>query len=113
MGASACLTFLGGCAVGPDFERPALRTDERYTEAPTPGSTGATNAADAQRLLLGQAASPEWWRSFQSAEINQIVQRALDGNRSLAAASYSLVEAEELVREPRLCADVPRSPAER
>jgi len=98
IGASASLTLLGGCAVGPDFKSPHPRTDDRYTEAPLQTQIGPTSAADAQRLVIGAAASPEWWRMFQSEEIDQIVQRALDGNRSLASATYSLAEAEELVR---------------
>ena len=96
--ASAAAMLLVGCAAGPNFERPATPQDDRYTEAPANSAIGATTAATAQTLMFGQAPSPEWWRSFQSNDLDQLVKRALDGNRSLAAATFSLAQAEELAR---------------
>jgi NodT family efflux transporter outer membrane factor (OMF) lipoprotein len=94
--AVACALSLVGCAVGPEFERPAAPADDRYTAAPLQAHIGATNVDDAQRLLFDQAPTREWWRRFQSAALDRIVQRAIDGNRTLASASYALAEAQEL-----------------
>jgi NodT family efflux transporter outer membrane factor (OMF) lipoprotein len=90
--------LLSACAVGPDFQRPDTIKDERYTQAPAKTEVGSTSAADAQQLLFGQAPPREWWRAFGSPALDQLVNRALDGNRSLAAATYSLAEAEDLAR---------------
>lgn len=94
----ACTFLLGACAVGPEFERPSTPQVDRYTSDATPTAIGATSDADAQRLMFGEAPSAQWWRLFNSPALDELVMRALDGSRSLAAATYSLAEAEELVR---------------
>jgi len=86
---------LGGCAVGPAFERPKPPHEDRYT-AQTLQSEHATASADQQRLLAGKALDGEWWRLFRSDALDALVQRALAGNHSLVAAEATLAQMQEL-----------------
>lgn len=95
LAALGAATVLAGCAVGPDFKRPDPPQAERYV-APR-AAAADTNPADRQELLLGESPAIEWWHCFKSAELDQIVARALAGNRRLTAEQWSLAQAHELV----------------
>ncbi|MDE1898928.1 MAG: efflux transporter outer membrane subunit [Xanthomonadaceae bacterium] len=91
---------LAGCAVGPNFREPATPHVERYTTAPLPKSTVATNTAggDAQRFLQGESVPRHWWSTFGNAELDRRVQQAFRHSPSIAAAEASLKQAEENAR---------------
>jgi NodT family efflux transporter outer membrane factor (OMF) lipoprotein len=91
----ATATLLGGCMVGPDFERPAGPSAERYTAQPPALAAGD---AASQKVLPGSSPSRDWWRAFGSADLDGIVDAALAHNRTLAAAAASLEQAQELAR---------------
>jgi NodT family efflux transporter outer membrane factor (OMF) lipoprotein len=99
--------LLGGCTVGPNFHRPAAPAASVYRPAgeATPvgraAAAAARRAPDAsafrQRILLGAPAASEWWRLFESPQLDGLMGRALADNRSLAAAKATLAQAQELV----------------
>ena len=66
----AALAALAGCAVGPDYERPAFGADAEWRQ---PVAGDAAGGAD-------------WWRNFGDPELASLVNRALAGNRELAGA---------------------------
>ena len=70
--------WLGGCAVGPDYERPEIESPESYNEQINQGATFA-NAA--------------WWTIFQDAELNRLITIALEENKDLAIAAARVEEA--------------------
>ena len=43
------VVVLSGCAVGPNFERPAAPEGERYTAQPLPAEINSATGAEAQR----------------------------------------------------------------
>jgi NodT family efflux transporter outer membrane factor (OMF) lipoprotein len=57
--------------------------------APQPGDS-------AQHVVAGGRLDRAWWRLFQSAALDDVVRRALAGNRTLAAAAAVLAQATEL-----------------
>src|ERR1044072_4498221 len=77
---------LGGCAVGPDFERPGLSPASGYAGL-EPASKGAPTAAP------GEGPALRWWEAFGSAELNALVDRAIADNRRLAASHATLERA--------------------
>ncbi|HTC54137.1 MAG TPA: efflux transporter outer membrane subunit [Steroidobacteraceae bacterium] len=86
---------LSGCAVGPDFHRPAAPTDTAY--APTPVSSGPIGAgADAQQLVADLRIPDQWWSLFASAKLDQLVAEALRANPDVQAARAALRQAHEL-----------------
>jgi NodT family efflux transporter outer membrane factor (OMF) lipoprotein len=90
--------LLAGCAVGPDFARPAAPAVERYTPDPLPGQTAAAPgpAGTAQRLVAGRDIPGEWWTLFRSEPLNALIAEALRANPTLAAAEAALRQAHEL-----------------
>jgi NodT family efflux transporter outer membrane factor (OMF) lipoprotein len=88
------IALLASCTVGPDFKRPEPPQAERYTVEKAAQSSADT--ADSQHVVLGESLGPQWWQVFQSATLDQVVQRTLAGNRTLASASWTLAQAHEL-----------------
>jgi NodT family efflux transporter outer membrane factor (OMF) lipoprotein len=91
--------LLGGCAVGPDFSRPAPPTANGYTKEKLPAETGSAAVAGgaAQRFVAGLDIPGQWWTLFRSRALNQLVAEALKANPTLAAAQASLRQAWESV----------------
>jgi len=80
---------LAACTVGPTFERPQTTDAVAYTSE-------STNIRD-QQLVAGESPPDEWWTLFHAAALDATMRQALDGNRSLAAASANLAQAREAV----------------
>jgi hypothetical protein len=96
--AVTALLFLAGCAVGPDFARPAAPAVERYTPDPLPGQTAAAPGLGgaAQRLVAGRDIPGEWWTLFRSEPLNALIAEALRASPTLASAEAALRQAHEL-----------------
>jgi NodT family efflux transporter outer membrane factor (OMF) lipoprotein len=90
--ASVVLVLLTGCAVGPDFERPAAPDVEGYTPGPLPGKTVSAEVAggEEQRLVQGLDIPGQWWTLFRSEALNALIEQALKNNPTLPAAEAAL-----------------------
>jgi NodT family efflux transporter outer membrane factor (OMF) lipoprotein len=88
-----------GCAVGPNFVRPAAPRDAGYTLQPLPGATVAADVhgGEAQRLSVGRDIPAEWWELFKSPALDKLVKRAFAANPTLPAAEAALRQAYEMV----------------
>ena len=91
--------LLAGCAVGPNFKKPAAPEVNGYTPAPISTTDGVTNVlgGEPQRFLSGTNLSGEWWTLFHSPPLNALIERSLRVNPSLKAAQAALVVARENV----------------
>jgi NodT family efflux transporter outer membrane factor (OMF) lipoprotein len=77
--ASACvLAALSGCSLVPTYNRPTAPQPSSWS-TPIPGATSETSPAS------------QWWRSFDSAELDSLIARGVGGNFNLQAA-FSRVE---------------------
>ncbi|GAA0721765.1 efflux transporter outer membrane subunit [Dokdonella soli] len=95
-------TLCTGCAVGPDYRRPALPATDSYTRAPLPAAIGSTTVGqDEQHLELGAKITREWWTVFASPALNALVQRAFAHNPSIQSAQAVLRQAQENVTAQR------------
>jgi len=83
-----------GCAVGPDFTAPAPPSEERYGPEPIP-SRFESASGEEQRVQLGREISERWWTLFRSPEIDQLLERTIAGNQTLAAARATLAQARD------------------
>jgi NodT family efflux transporter outer membrane factor (OMF) lipoprotein len=99
----ASVVLLGGCAVGPNFKRPAPPQVNRYTPDPVSSTTGETNvpAGQAQHIISGRDLSGEWWTLFHSPALSSLIERSLRTNATLKAAEAALVVARENVLAQR------------
>ncbi len=95
--------LLGGCAVGPNFHRPAAPTVSDYTEHPLVTTVTTTNIAggEAQRFATGGDLAGDWWTLFHSAPLNELIELALTNNPDLKAAQAALTVARENVLAQR------------
>lgn len=95
---AAATLVLSGCAVGPDFQKPAPPGVSDYTQQPltTTESAGA-RGGDAQRFDIGKDISGDWWTVFHSRPLNDLVDEALKNNPDLKAAQAALKSSRESV----------------
>jgi NodT family efflux transporter outer membrane factor (OMF) lipoprotein len=93
------LTLLAGCAVGPDFKRPAAPAVSDYTARPLATTVTTTNVAggEAQRFVKGSDISGDWWTLFHSKPLNELIELSLTNNPDLKAAQAALSVAKENV----------------
>jgi NodT family efflux transporter outer membrane factor (OMF) lipoprotein len=89
------LLALGGCAVGPDFVRPAAPGGNGYTAQPLPEEIASSTGGESQRLQPGERIPAEWWQLFKSPALKNAMVAAIGGNRTLAAARATLAAAQE------------------
>jgi NodT family efflux transporter outer membrane factor (OMF) lipoprotein len=93
--AGLCLT--AGCAVGPNFNRPDAAPVAKYTHSSDPTATVAVDGT-AQRFHMGESVTADWWRLFQSAQLDGIVTDAIAHNPGLDAAQASLRASQDNLR---------------
>ena len=87
----AAALLLAGCAVGPDYTRPAIDLPPAFPDA--------SLNADA---LSGAAAAPlraEWWTLYGDPKLNELVASALERNADVRLAIARIEEADANLRE--------------
>lgn len=89
--------FVAGCAVGPNFKKPAPPAVSGYTPAPLQTTVGVTNIAGGgvQRFVAGMDIPGEWWMLFHSQSLNQLIDRSLTNNPDLKAAQEAMAAAQQ------------------
>ncbi len=73
MVALAGLVWLAGCAVGPNYQHPAINSPAKFRGDDTP-----TNAAVAEFL---------WWQVYQDASLQALIREAFTNNYDLRIAA--------------------------
>jgi NodT family efflux transporter outer membrane factor (OMF) lipoprotein len=91
------LISLAGCAVGPDFVRPAPPAVDHYTQGTEPTGTIPADG-QAQRFAKGATVPADWWRLFNSAKLDAVINEAIAGNPNLQAAQASLRQSQDNLR---------------
>ncbi|RZL86134.1 MAG: RND transporter, partial [Variovorax sp.] len=92
--AMALAGLLGGCAVGPVYQRPLAADAAAWRGAPA--AEGWLPAAPADLLDRGP-----WWRLFGDADLDRLVERVEVSNQNIAIAVANYAQAQALVREQR------------
>lgn len=96
----ALLLTLAGCAVGPEYQRPAVATPAAYKEAPPPLAPGEAGAWQAARPSE-DALRGEWWKIFNDPALDALQAQAMHANQTLQAAAARLSQARALLRDAR------------
>lgn len=78
---------LGGCMVGPDYQKPAMPLPQTFKE----GAQWQRAASNPQGALDSQ-----WWLAYQDPVLNDLVARSAQANQSIIAAeaAYRLAQAQ-------------------
>ncbi len=94
------VSVLTGCAVGPDYRRPAPPDVKSYTAHTLPARTAAAAGpgGSAQSFVVGRKVEGAWWSLFRSPELDRLISVALAHNPSLVAAQNTLLAAQDQVR---------------
>jgi NodT family efflux transporter outer membrane factor (OMF) lipoprotein len=97
--ALACAT-LDGCAVGPDYRRPAAPAAASYTaQALSPGTAEAKGLGGSmQRFVQGGEIPSRWWELFRSQALDRWIREGLANSPTLIAAEATLRRAQEIRR---------------
>jgi len=85
----------GGCAVGPDFSRPAAPPLTGYDTGPI--ALPAPGDPDPPQRWTGDAIARRWWELFRSPALDEILTLAVADSPTLASARATLAQAEEVV----------------
>jgi NodT family efflux transporter outer membrane factor (OMF) lipoprotein len=95
--ATLALLLLGGCAVGPDFKRPAAPAVSDYTATPIACTVATTNVVGgaAQHFAHGINLPEDWWTLFHSQPLNALIEQSITNNPDLKAAQAALSVARE------------------
>lgn len=90
--------LLGGCAVGPNYERPApIATDDsRISEA------------ENSTLVSGDDLPKNWWRLFNDPQLDLLVEKALEQNNDIRSARANVRAARAILSSSR-AANLPSS----
>lgn len=88
-----------GCAVGPNFKKPAPPPVTGYTRQPLTNTVATTNLAggESQRFIGGLDIPGQWWELFHCPALNSLIERALRANPDIKAAQAALAMARENV----------------
>jgi len=87
--------LISGCAVGPDFARPAAPDLTGYEAEPV--SLPAPGDPDPAQRFAGGAVARRWWELFQSPALDEVLTLAVADSPTLVSARATLAQAEEVV----------------
>ncbi|HYA86722.1 MAG TPA: efflux transporter outer membrane subunit [Nitrospirota bacterium] len=93
------VALVSGCAVGPNFHRPAPPAINGYTPEPLTATTSTANVAggEEQCFVMGMDIPKQWWVLFKSPPLNALVEKSLKTNPTIEAAKAALRQARENV----------------
>ena len=86
--ASACVSLLAGCTVGPDYHRPPV---------PTPPAFQEPHSQDSAQATSGIAWS-DWWSVFHDPVLDNLETQAADANRDIRIALAHVDQANAMAR---------------
>jgi len=101
--AISVLLITVGCAVGPNFKRPAAPNVPGYTPSlpTTTSSSPNVTGGEAQTFAQGRDIPGDWWTLFHSKPLNDLIERSLKNNPDLKSAQAALLVARENVLAQR------------
>ena len=83
--ASVAVALAAACAVGPDYQRPAVPAPAAYKEQPP--AEGSTVASDWKSAApRDDARRGKWWELFGDSELNALEEQVEVSNQTLAQA---------------------------
>ena len=94
--ATIAATMLGACAVGPAFVRPAPPGEATYTREPQAEKIAADGQT--QQFKADTALAVDWWKLFQSTQLDAVVRQAIANSPTLVASEATLRQSRDKLR---------------
>lgn len=87
-----------GCALGPDFQRPAPPQVTAYTSTSlsTEAAVLHSEPSEAQNIIHGVEIKPDWWKTMGCVQLDKLIDEALLRHPSLLASEATLRQAKEI-----------------
>lgn len=102
---AACLpvlAVLAGCAVGPDYHRPAIDVGAAYKEAPAiDGRSKGANAGWVPARPADAALRSDWWALYGDPVLDGLMARLNAGNLNIAEAQAQYRQSQALLKSAR------------
>ncbi len=93
----AFLSLLSGCAVGPDFVAPQAPDATGYTPEKLTSTVASKQQSGKSQTFIEDLDIPgQWWSTFRSRRLNDLIEIAMRQNTDLQAAQAGLRNAREL-----------------
>jgi NodT family efflux transporter outer membrane factor (OMF) lipoprotein len=91
---------LSACAVGPNFKQPAKPQANGYTREALATETQATavTGGESQRFDIGKELPAQWWRLFESAPLDALIEQGIQNYPTIRAQQAALLQARQGVR---------------
>lgn len=86
IGGLTCMLSLGGCLVGPDYERPELEVPNEWR------SLDAQDSEKGPRVVTDILPEAEWWKAFENEELSWLIEQALIKNHNVREAAFRVME---------------------
>ena len=94
------LLVLAGCAVGPDYQRPAIDVGAAYRQAAIAADPEA-NAGWVQARPDAAPLRPDWWALYGDATLNELMAAFQEGNLDVRLAEARYRQAQAALRSAR------------
>ena len=91
VGALVATLLQGGCAIGPDYQRPAVNLPQQF-----PGQAEENHSENVTTDV-----STKWWLLFDDAELTLLVKLALEHNTDLQQATARIEQFEAQLKQAR------------
>ena len=88
---------LSSCTLGPDFTQPAAPETDRYNVNGDPAAAVGAGSGT-QWIEAGKAPDAQWWRLYQSPELDTAVAAAVTGNLTLQIAEARLRQSKDALQ---------------
>jgi multidrug efflux system outer membrane protein len=85
-----------GCAVGPNYKRPAVNVPPIYRDASpdAQAASGQNTTGTAQQTAAASLGDEKWWDVFQDEELRNLIRTALKNNYDVRIAAARVLEAQ-------------------
>jgi NodT family efflux transporter outer membrane factor (OMF) lipoprotein len=95
------LVLVPGCAVGPNFNGPPAVSSQHYDKSAEQQLAARDGRVGGQRVSSATGIDGDWWSTFQSAKLDTVMRKTVDGNLDLVAADATIAQANEAVSAAR------------
>lgn len=98
MGAALAMALVaGGCAVGPDYEKPEnIAAPDGWTSLNKAPTAEEEKSEDRAKIVAKATNLAQWWKTFNDPTLDSLIERAIESNLDLKIATSRVREARAL-----------------